>query len=261
MDLLAPTALREIRLDLTTRCNLRCVYCAVSDKNYFGTDMSEDARALAVKLISDLARHNPIGQITVNGHGETTALAGWEEVVLDLIEAGHNLGLQSNFAKEFSQNELSALARIRNITISIDTSDRKLLRRLRRSVDVRQIVANITAVRSTAHKERLPPPEFSFACGLYDKNTLLLEDFAYFAASLRVARVAFWNLAPHAGVIASVPKEDRVVPLDELPEDELLLRLGIIKKCVQLLVRYGIEVEVGADFVSTLAKSRGLGYD
>jgi len=48
-----------------------------------------------------------------------------------LLEAGLRLRLTANFAKEFSATELDVLARMHSIAISIDTSDRALLKRIR----------------------------------------------------------------------------------------------------------------------------------
>ena len=79
-DLLGPGVIDYIRLDLTTRCNLRCVYCAVSQADYQGFDMAPDIVEKAKQAIVDLARHNSLVAVDVNGHGETTIVEGWEHI-------------------------------------------------------------------------------------------------------------------------------------------------------------------------------------
>jgi sulfatase maturation enzyme AslB (radical SAM superfamily) len=84
-DLLAPGPIHEIRLDLTMRCNLRCVYCLVSQPWYDGQDMTSEVLEKAVPGILQIAAHNQVGCLNVNGHGETTFIEGWTKVVELLI--------------------------------------------------------------------------------------------------------------------------------------------------------------------------------
>jgi sulfatase maturation enzyme AslB (radical SAM superfamily) len=57
-DLLAPGLISEVRIDPTTRCNLRCVYCAVSQPDYNGEDMGTAVLERAVPAILGAARRN-----------------------------------------------------------------------------------------------------------------------------------------------------------------------------------------------------------
>jgi MoaA/NifB/PqqE/SkfB family radical SAM enzyme len=256
VDLLAPGPVQQARLDLTSRCNLRCMYCAVSHPDYHGSDMSGAMVTRVVAMINALARHNRLDPIDLNGHGETTFVEGWSEICFALVERGIRVRLTSNFAKEFDENELAALASMDSINISIDSSDRKLLRSVRRRVDLRQILANMTHVRAAAVKLHRAPPNFGFLCGLYDKNTLNWDNFAEFAVASGVASVAIWSLTVHAGL--DVPKEQRVCPLDELSDDELRPRISAVLRGLRLLERHGVSVNVQGGFVGALARRVGL---
>src|SRR5438128_12086115 len=76
-DLLVSLPAREVRLSLTTRCNLRCVYCAVSQSTYHGSDMTADVAQQATAAILRIAREQKLRAVHVNGHGGTTFVAGW----------------------------------------------------------------------------------------------------------------------------------------------------------------------------------------
>jgi MoaA/NifB/PqqE/SkfB family radical SAM enzyme len=260
-DLLAPANICDIRLDITSRCNLRCVYCAVSQSDYVGLDMGGDLLSASLKAIRNLARFHDIRAIGVNGHGETTYAPNWTETCLTLLEEGHALEITSNFAKEFSREELGVLSRTKAIAISIDSNNRQLLGRMRRRVDVRQVVANIVAVRAAARRNRYPAPQIGFASGLYDKNSLFLEDFAYFAIVLGVAFFDFWNLNSYPYENTDVAVDDRAIALDELSDNELVPRLAAIKRGLEILNQAGVHTKVHGNFVSVLAKKRGLLYD
>lgn len=254
--LLKPGPIRQVRVDLTSRCNLRCVYCAVSSPTYQGADMSNITAQKVVTLILELARYNPLEPIDLNGHGETTFRQGWTDICFALVERGIRVRLTSNFAKAFDENELEALACMDSIAISIDTADQMLLQRVRRRVDLRQITANMALIKAAALKLHRTPPTFGFLCGLYDKNTLEWDAFARFSIAAGIVHMGIWTLTPHPGL--NVPDEDRVYPLDDLSDSDLRPRIESVLRGLKLLQRHGISVAVQANFIEALARRVGL---
>lgn len=255
--LLRPGPIRQVRFDLSSRCNLRCVYCAVSHPNYQGADMSDANARRVVTLIVELARHNHLDPVDLNGHGETTFREGWTEICFALIERGIRVRLTSNFAKTFDENELEALACMDSIAISIDTADRKLLQSVRRRVDLRQIVTNMALVKTAALKLHRTPPKFGFLCGLYDKNALDWEAFARFVVASSVSHIGIWSLTVHPDGL-DVPEGESVLPLDDLPDSELRPRILSVLRGLNLLQRHGVSVAVQGGFIEILAKRVGL---
>ena len=257
-DLLLPGPIRGVRVDITTRCNLRCVYCAVSSKNYVGADMPEEVVKRAISLITNLVPQYPGLVVFLNGNGETTYRKDWINLVTPLLESGATVRLQSNFAKEFTDRELEVLACMNVITISIDSADRSLLAKLRRHVDVRQIVTNIAMVRAAAVKMLRKPPTFTFACGLYDKNSLFVDGLARLAISLGIKAVNFWNLHDHGHSDSRVDGDDSVHPLDDLTDVKLRPRVEVIHGAIELLRAHNVTVGIHAAFVNILARRVGI---
>jgi MoaA/NifB/PqqE/SkfB family radical SAM enzyme len=256
--LLEPATVREIRLDLTTRCNLRCVYCLVSQKNYVGEDMPVTLRNRVAPLINNLCVHNDPHTISVNGHGETTYMDGWDDICRDMLDHGLSIAITSNLAKEYTQAELEVLGSMKAIAISIDTADRALLRRMRRKVDIRQIVMNIMMIRAASLRMDCRPPNIHFLCGLYDKNSLHIEGLSRLAVALKVHMLSFWNLTAYPMENTDVPKGDEPIPLDQLSIDELRPRVAAIRRAVELARNNGLGVEVHANFVDDLARRAGI---
>src|SRR5262249_5309812 len=149
-DLLEPGPLAEIRLDLTTRCNLRCVYCAVSQSTYQGEDIPLEIAKDAVELIGRLTQTKKPVSVHINGHGETTFMNGWVDICRGLLDFELPLFITTNLAKDLSGAELDVMARMNTIMVSMDTADADLLRRMRRKVSLTQIVENIRRIRVTA---------------------------------------------------------------------------------------------------------------
>lgn len=251
-DLLACGPISDVRIDLTTLCNLRCVYCPVSHDNYVGEHMKPAALAKATAAIKQLCRHNPVGGISINGHGETTYMPGWTDICAALFEEGARLNLISNLAKAYTPHEFETLARLDTITISVDTTDRALLKRVRRKVDLRHIISNIQQTRAAARRLKVKPPKLRLSCGMYDKSAPLVEDLAWLAVSLDVARVIFWNLIDYTYLGTDVPEEDRVYALSGLPAPQLRECLTAIDAAIAVLEQHAIEVEIVGDFLPGL---------
>jgi MoaA/NifB/PqqE/SkfB family radical SAM enzyme len=259
LQLLSPGPLQKVRLDLTTECNLRCVYCAVSQSTYQGANMPGALVSKATTTIVELSHQHQFDAVYVNGHGETTFMPGWSDVCKTLLERELPLVLTTNLAKAYSREELEVLARMNVIAVSIDTCDQDLLRRMRRKVDLRQIVTNINLIRATALRLETTPPTFEFSCGLYDQNSLLIEDFARFAIALWIHSVGFWNLSswnhekfPYENT--DVPESDRAFPLDNLDRSELRPRLDAIQRAIAILNANGVIVQVNGNFIETLSR-------
>ena len=105
-------------IEFTSRCNLRCVFCAASQPHYEGVDLSRDMLELVVE---DLKRRK-IKLVCVSGHGETTIYKDWHLYCNELIESGRLLHIISNFAKPLSSDELETLSRFHSVEISCDTA-------------------------------------------------------------------------------------------------------------------------------------------
>ncbi len=254
MDLLGPAIIQEIRFDLSTRCNLRCVYCAVSLPDYIGADMPTDMALRTVNTIASLMRYNPPHPIDVNGHGETTFMRDWDAICRRLLSRNVPIKITTNLAKKYSAIELDTLARMHTIGVSIDTSDRDLLRRMRRKVDINRIVGTIADIRTAARRLECPGPEFHFGCGLYDRTAPGVEDFARLAIGLDVRSVYFWNLDVHDSNFPGVPPDDKPTPLASLSDAELRPRIEAIRRAIRLLEMAQVRVQVAGDFVNLLAQ-------
>jgi hypothetical protein len=145
---------------------------------------------LLVQQLKD--RHITI--LALNGHGETTALQGWDQRVISVADAGLRMSITSNFARLLNENELAAMARIGDITISVDTHRKDLLRDLRRNVDLGNILINMHAVAATASKLGLPSPAFSWSCVVSDRVALDLVDYIHFGLACGVRNFVLCNL-------------------------------------------------------------------
>jgi hypothetical protein len=239
---LASGQLAEIRIDLNERCNLRCVYCAVSQPSYRGIEMSEAVFAKCEQLIA--GQKGPL-RIALNGHGETTHHPRWAEYCERLLGYGHEITITTNLAKPFTDGELRILARFSGIQISLDSADERLMRDIRRHVSVSSIVRNIRAVRRMAGELRVPAPAITFSAGIYDPSVWELEGFVDFLAANRAQAVTFWNLREYPA-LPGLSVE--VHSLDRLPAPKKQEAKTVIARARERLAGVGIACQFAGDF-------------
>ncbi|WP_328984478.1 radical SAM protein [Thiorhodovibrio winogradskyi] len=232
--------LRHLRIDVTGRCNLRCTYCAVSQPEYLGHDMSEETFQRIMRM-SDM---NPKQtRIMLNGHGETTYHPDWMKMARQLLAGGFKVDILSNFAKPFIPEEIALLAQMSVIQISLDTVDRQKLKSIRRHVSLGTILTNMHQVRAKARAIKTKPA-WSLSCGVYEQSVPGLEDLAWFAIEAGFASITLWNLVSYPAV-----NHNPVVGLDQLPIEQALAMKQEVQRVVQLLRNHSVAVEVAGNFL------------
>ncbi len=178
---ITPKLFSTVLIELTNRCNLRCVFCSTGHPNYQSGDMSVDHLDKVIHFCKD----SGINKINVSGHGETTAMAGWESVIADLLDQGFGLSMTSNLAKRLSPPQARVLSRFEFIMASIDTLNPEFFKQFRRSADLRNILYNLQIIRSAALSEARKPPHFGITSVLFQENINGFEQILGLAASLR----------------------------------------------------------------------------
>lgn len=231
-------------LEITSNCDLRCVYCAVSQPDYLGTDMSPGQIDKAVRALPSLG----VSKIVVNGHGETTSVEGWDGHCRSLISSGAKLDIISNFAREFSDHEVDILSRFQGIAISIDTMDRALLAQLRRRVDVRTVIANMVRIRGAAIRRGEAGPQFGWSIVLSDRSIAGLTDLVAAGLSLGVRSFECCNMEKYP----DLPEAVNAYPLPSLPAKERRRAMAEIERAQDLALRHGATLNLQAGLMDTL---------
>ncbi len=212
VDPCATANTETVILELTSKCNLRCTYCSVSQADYVGKDMSDVQEEL---FFQGLLERRP-RLLVLNGHGETTMIPGWERRVRRYIDH-FPVSMTSNFSRIFAPDELEVLSRFQSLNISLDTHDATLLALVRRRVKLENILTNLRNVRSTSAQLDRVSPKIHIFCTVYDRNVFDLDKFAEFLLPLGVTAVHWGNLMRHpdvddgvnVNVLPSLPLEDQ----------------------------------------------------
>lgn len=227
--------LRELFIELTSDCNLRCRYCALNLPGYVAHDMAPRH----VDQVLEFVAREKIPVVSVNVHGETTLVKGWMEICRRLRDTGAQLNIISNFARYFSDEEIHALAGFAGIRISIDSIDRDLLREIRHSVDLRIVLHNLVRLRAAALRRYGKIPLLGINCVVSQRNVMGLSDLVAFAAANGFNDLTLHDLAE----ITALP-EDRPHHISSLGEEERRAALQSLRDAWVLGQRLGLHMEV-----------------
>jgi hypothetical protein len=246
-DWLQPLPLQRLRIEITTRCNLRCVYCAVSQSDYRARDMPSLSFDEIIELVG---RQPPETDIFVNGHGETTFHPDWLYLCRAIVDRGFRPCITSNLAKPLNADETACLSEFREVQVSIDTVAAEQLRNIRRRVKLSTIIDNIRAIRSAADTRNHPSPVFTVSCGVYDLNYRLLGDLAQFCISMGITGVTFWQLVKYD----DLPGVRNVYPITSLGKESIDDAIRHVESAITMLEQAGLVAVVAGGFLDEWRK-------
>lgn len=232
-------------IEMTTRCNLRCTYCLKSQPDCAaGIDMPH----AQLDRITDFLIAIRCPYACVNGNGETTIYKNWDLYCDRLLDNGVNLGIISNFAKVFSDKELSTLSRFTHIEISCDTADPALFRTLRRGNELSNILSNMKKLSALTQKN-ISKPAISWSCVLSDLNVFTLQDYFILGIEHGVTSFNLCNLVTYQEL------ENVTMPrhILELPVEEFKNATVILNTLLSILREKGIEVRMPPSMADSIA--------
>ncbi|MCA8968615.1 MAG: radical SAM protein [Planctomycetes bacterium] len=237
MTALADSLLRSSRtqrllIELTSKCNLRCTYCAVAQPGYEGIQFPIEHFEALTKLIVDRAPEI----VMINGHGETTIVKDWDVYVRHWLDLGLNLEIITNLSKKLKDTEIETLARLRRVTISTDSSVPELFEALRRNAKWEIFDSNLTRLmEAIARNEK--ETVLTFSCVVSDICAPKLEEFADYGLARGVRYFEFCNLAKYPDVEGAQP----VRHLSELPKGERDLLAVSTRRMLEKLRAHGVQ--------------------
>lgn len=252
-NILASSITSTVALEFTTRCNLRCVYCAVSQPWYENVDLPMEEFD---SLIGTLQKRH-VRRVVVNGHGETTLIPGWDHRILALANAGFELIITTNFARLLSAQELVAMAHIRQIEVSVDTHNPEILRKVRRKVDLGNILINMAGVTSKSAELRLPSISFSWSCVVSDKVAPYFLNYIRFGIACGVRNFRLYNLVEYDDPEGA----ENVHHVTTLPDAALEDFAKQLHEAQNLIQQIGGDIKIHAGLTDTLdleLNKRGL---
>lgn len=190
-DLLITNKIDEMLIELTQVCNLRCVYCSVSDPEDKPISMDADVK----KQTFDFVHHYTPASITLNGRGETTFMPNWmEEITALFAQTKGHYALITNLAKNFTDEECALLSRFQWLTVSLDTCQPEILKALRRKVDIRTFTSNLVRIRAAALQRGEKPPYINIHSVISKQSAPYILQLASYAIAVNADQLTLSHL-------------------------------------------------------------------
>ena len=239
--------LRSANLELTRRCNLRCTYCSVSQPGYRAATMSATVMERALAGLREMK----VSSVALNGHGETTTVNGWHEVIGIITQTGAQAHLTSNFARLFTEEELDAMLGLTSVVVSLDTDDAELLRRTRRSVDLRIILENLYRLQRAAARRCVRGPQLLASCVVHTHNVMHLDRLVRFCLARGVGGFDFCNLTKNP----DLPGALNVDHVTSLPPEELSAAYWKLVEAKGIAYSRGASCEIQSGLLDSIASA------
>jgi len=234
-------------IEITTKCNLRCVYCGNPTIAHKSNEMNEQDIAAAIRIILE----QKVKKVQINGFGETTTVKNWWKYCQPLINAGVELRLTTNGALLFDDASITTLAKFHIITFSIDTVDPGLYARLRPGGNLQNIFDNMSKIRTVAESLNLPFPLYGWSCVLTDKNIFTIAEFVDEGIRRNVKQFTFCNLT-------KVKKPDNVFQVNHVATmdlDEISRAYQLMQETEQKLKDRGVFYFIEDGYYATLEQA------
>ncbi len=232
-DFLTPAhPLSSLNFMFTEKCNLRCVYCP----KYSATDTSGHISQTLLEYIIEYIKSNHIKSAGVGFYGETFCFPGWERYAGELVNAGVDMSICSNWNHKLSDNQIGVLSRFKLIQFSIDTTNPDLLRTIRPPADLKTILFNMHLIRSRTILDRVQHPIFMWCSVLSHKIIPYLSDFVAMAISNGVKHINFNELEYYED------SSHELKSVFDLENMEFVVAADEILKMDLLAKSYGIEI-------------------
>ncbi|MFN9757357.1 MAG: GTP 3',8-cyclase MoaA, partial [Planctomycetota bacterium] len=168
--------LRNLRLSVTDRCNLRCQYC-MPEEEYVWLPKSDVLTFEEILRLVDVFTSLGVDEVRVTG-GEPLLRQGLPALVRELAArpALRDLAITTNGVLLREHAQALKDAGMKRVTVSLDTLDRETFRLLSRRDDLPRVLDGIEAARAVGFAGR--KLDTVVIAGVNDGELPALVDFA-----------------------------------------------------------------------------------
>lgn len=178
--------LRELCINFTSKCKLKCTYCSAGKDGYQGFDIAETDADILFEFI----RNNNVRSVVFGFYGDTLESDLWSKYANAILDLGITCRIHTALYRQLKPDEIKALSRFTTIATSVDTPDRLKQAHIRKGLDLRTLVYNIHLIKSYALLNHQKLPIFEFNCVYTNHVAFDLCDLITFAHSIGINSVS-----------------------------------------------------------------------
>jgi MoaA/NifB/PqqE/SkfB family radical SAM enzyme len=226
-------------IELTSKCNLRCVYCGKStsrEESRRSFDFPEEKIQPAMQLL----QKRGMRLVYMSGIGESTIRKGWDRIFRGTLETKVAHTIITNLARPLSDAEAGVLARFGSVQVSVDTADEELFSQIRRKGKLSVVIDNMERIRNVPLPDGVRRAKLRFDMVITDKTVHGLEATVKLGLQHGVTDFYFAGLYK----MNDVPGAVNVNHVKTLPHSELGSALQALENAIRLARESGSKVQV-----------------
>ena len=214
----------HINIELTTACNYSCQYCAVTASSYRASKIK---KAEAFKIIDDLAAMAySAGVIQLSGHGESTILPWFEELIIHIRQKMPHISLCFHTNGSYLDKLAKTIVeqKVNNISISVDGGNSEVFDKIRGKGSFEQLVNGLTLLHQYKMEQNVGKPHLCFVATLMKTNIFELDKIIELAHRFNVNQVITQPLTPYlelgteAFTLSSLDQQERARAYDAVSQ-------------------------------------------
>jgi len=220
------TSVLNVQLELTNYCNLRCPYCCSGFRTAsYLEDVAHTHRRVDTRValkLADQAAAFGCRYASFIGYGEPTVHPEWLTITEGFLRAGIRTSIITNLAGPFTREELTALAKMHILWVSIDSPDADVFAALRRGHTLDRFLAALDGVVGEARGAGTQPVIVANAV-LCDRTVFSLDRLYSLLLAHGVRTLTLLPLGrADASRTLTTPSGEAIRCLDELDAKEAI---------------------------------------
>lgn len=247
----SPAYIERFVLELTDRCNLRCIYC---HQNLPDFKSERDISDGSFEELLAYVRKYKLPMADLTGAGDLLMAPGWQEKCERLLETGIELHTTVNLGKMLNEAEINTLSRFTYITVSIDSVHKEILQKVRKSVDVRTIIYNMMRIKAAAMANKRTQLKWVVSAVYSAEIVEQLPDLAAFAVAFGAHAFGIQDLVEYGYI------EKNVTNVWNLKGEEAVNASVATKKAIEYARASGLAVHVATTLESRLDELETKAY-
>jgi len=250
----------NIFLELTDQCNLDCSHCiSVINHGVKRKSAVIDHKEDLLGLCADILTYG-LKAICIHGLGEPTIVPYWTEVADFFIKNNVPTGIQSNFAKRFSEHEIDTLANFSNLRISLDAATHDLCRQLRGGLNLDRLLGNLARIKARCLHKKQPSPFLAASIVLSKQNIDELEALFWLLHAVGIRHIDMQPLFIQSRTDVRTDNGMELRQLDQMTVEEKDKTVCIIRNVIELGQANGIPVIAYMSEFDTIDKIVATGH-
>jgi hypothetical protein len=230
-DLLHVRGIEKVTLEFTTRCNLKCTYCAVTRPWHRKADLDISEFDQLVREMKSLG----VKQVQISGGGETTIVKDWDHYLEKLLENGFQVTIISNLAKPLTARAVRALSFCSEITSSCDTVVPEMYAEIRKGGDFETFAYNILRIRSQCAIDNRPAPRLIWNAVANDRMIFDVDQWVAMGIALGVEHFQISEMAKYD----DLPGMISVQPVAALSDADLMRARESVERARRIATQAG----------------------